>query len=132
MTNLDRSVPIQVDWVSGACMALRREAWEAVGGFDPGYFMYAEDMDLCLRVARAGWRVVFDGGARVEHTVGGSTRKRPFRKVADHHRSALRFYVRHYRGDPRVLLAPVVAAFLAARAAVSLARTAIEHRQDRR
>jgi N-acetylglucosaminyl-diphospho-decaprenol L-rhamnosyltransferase len=128
MTNVDRSVPVQVDWVSGACMVLRRAAWDAVDGFDPGYFMYAEDMDLCLRVARAGWRVVFDGGARVVHTVGGSTRKRPFRKVADHHRSALRFYVRHYRGDPRLLLTPAVAAFLAARAAVSFARTAIDRR----
>jgi N-acetylglucosaminyl-diphospho-decaprenol L-rhamnosyltransferase len=128
MTNVDRRIPVQVDWVSGACMALRREAWDAVGGFDVGYFMYAEDMDLCLRVARAGWRVVFDGAARVEHTVGGSTRRRPFRKVADHHRSALRFYVRHYRRDPRLLLTPAVAAFLTARAAVSLARTALERR----
>jgi N-acetylglucosaminyl-diphospho-decaprenol L-rhamnosyltransferase len=129
MTNLDRSIPIQVDWVSGACMVLRRETWDEVGGFDEGYFMYAEDMDLCLRVARAGWRVVFDGGARVEHTVGGSTRHRPFRKVVDHHRSALRFYVRHYRRDPRLALTPAVAAFLAARAAVSFARTALERRR---
>ncbi|HKE97832.1 MAG TPA: glycosyltransferase family 2 protein [Actinomycetes bacterium] len=124
LTGVDRSVPVQVDWVSGACMCVRRQAWEKVGGFDPGYFMYAEDMDLCLRIARAGWRVVFDGGAEVVHTVGGSTRYRPYRKVLDHHRSALRFYVRHHRRDPRILLAPGVAAFLAARGLVSLARTA--------
>jgi N-acetylglucosaminyl-diphospho-decaprenol L-rhamnosyltransferase len=130
MTGVDRSVPVQVDWVSGACMCVRRDAWEAVGGFDPGYFMYAEDMDLCLRIARAGWRVVFDGGATVWHTVGGSTRYRPYRKVLDHHRSALRFYVRHYRRDPRIALTPLVAGFLAARAGVSLARTAAQRRGE--
>jgi N-acetylglucosaminyl-diphospho-decaprenol L-rhamnosyltransferase len=128
MTGVDRTVPVQVDWVSGACMCVRRTAWDAVGGFDDGYFMYAEDMDLCLRIARAGWRVVFDGGARVEHTVGGSTRHRPYKKVLDHHRSALRFYVRHYRRDPRIVLSPLVAGFLTARGAVSLARTAAARR----
>jgi N-acetylglucosaminyl-diphospho-decaprenol L-rhamnosyltransferase len=131
MTGVDRSVPVQVDWVSGACMCVRRDAWDAVGGFDPGYFMYAEDMDLCLRIARAGWRVVFDGGARVWHTVGGSTRRRPYRKVLDHHRSALRFYVRHYRRDPRIVLTPLVAGFLTARGAVSLGRTAVGRRRVR-
>jgi N-acetylglucosaminyl-diphospho-decaprenol L-rhamnosyltransferase len=129
LTGVDRSVPVQVDWVSGACMCVRREAWEKVGGFDPGYFMYAEDMDLCLRIARAGWRVVFDGGAEVTHTVGGSTRYRPYRKVLDHHRSALRFYVRHHRRDPRILLTPAVAGFLTARGVASLARTAAVRRR---
>lgn len=131
MTNVDRTIPIQVDWVSGACMLLRRETWDRVGGFDDGYFMYAEDMDLCLQVKRAGWRVVFDGAADVEHTVGGSTRSRPYRKVFDHHRSAFRFYRRHYQGDPRLALAPAVAAFLTARAAVSLVRTYLSRRQER-
>jgi N-acetylglucosaminyl-diphospho-decaprenol L-rhamnosyltransferase len=130
LTGVDRSVPVQVDWVSGACMCVRHAAWEQVGGFDPGYFMYAEDMDLCLRIARAGWRVVFDGGAEVVHTVGGSTRRRPYRKVLDHHRSALRFYVRHHRRDPRILLAPLVAGFLTARGAVSFARTAARRRRS--
>jgi N-acetylglucosaminyl-diphospho-decaprenol L-rhamnosyltransferase len=131
MTGVDRSVPIQVDWVSGACMLVRRSAWDAVSGFDEGYFMYAEDMDLCLRIARAGWRIVFDGRSHVEHTVGGSTKFRPYHKVLDHHRSALRFYVRRTRNDPRIALTPLVAGFLTARGAVSLARTAVARRTGR-
>lgn len=124
MAEVDRSVPLPVDWVSGACMLLRREAFEAVGGFDGGYFMYFEDMDLCLRLARVGWRVVFDSEAEVVHVGGNSARKAPYRKVVDHHRSTMRFYRRRYARDPRILLAPLVGAFLLVRAAVSLARVA--------
>ena len=124
MAEVDRSAPLRVDWVSGACVLLRRDAFDAVGGFDGGYFMYFEDMDLCLRLARAGWRVVFDPQAEVVHVGGNSTRTAPYRKVVNHHRSTLRFYRRRYARDPRILLAPLVAAFLLLRAAVSLARTA--------
>jgi N-acetylglucosaminyl-diphospho-decaprenol L-rhamnosyltransferase len=132
MTGVDRSVPIQVDWVSGACMLLRRAAFDQVGGFDEGYFMYNEDMDLCLQLGRAGWRVVFDPGALVVHRVGGSTRHAPYRKVLNHHRSAFRFFRRRYRRDPRILLAPLVAGFLLTRALASLARTWLERRAARR
>jgi N-acetylglucosaminyl-diphospho-decaprenol L-rhamnosyltransferase len=121
LTELDRTNPAEVDWVSGACMLVRRSAFKAVGGFDESYFMYFEDMDLCLRLARGGWRVVFEPRAVVLHTVGGSTRSAPYRKVYNHHRSALRFYCRRYARDPRILLAPLVAATLALRGAVSLA-----------
>jgi N-acetylglucosaminyl-diphospho-decaprenol L-rhamnosyltransferase len=125
MADLDRSRPVPVDWVSGACMLLRREAYEAAGRFDAVYFMYFEEMDFCLRLARAGWRVVYDPGAEVTHILGGSTRSAPYRKVWNHHRSALRFYCRRYARDPRLLLAPLVALFLALRGLVSLARTAV-------
>jgi N-acetylglucosaminyl-diphospho-decaprenol L-rhamnosyltransferase len=129
LADLDRSRPVQVDWVSGACMLVRREAYEAAGRFDAGYFMYFEEMDFCLRLAKAGRRVVYDPGAEVTHMLGGSTRSAPYRKVWNHHRSALRFYRRRYAGDPRLLLLPVVALFLLARGLVSLARTAIALRR---
>jgi N-acetylglucosaminyl-diphospho-decaprenol L-rhamnosyltransferase len=130
LADLDRSRPVAVDWVSGACMLVRREAYEAAGRFDAGYFMYFEEMDFCLRLAKAGWRVVYDPGAEVTHILGGSTRRAPYRKVWNHHRSALRFYRRRYAGDPRLLLLPVVALFLLARGLVSLVRTAIVLRRQ--
>jgi len=129
LADLDRSRPAEVDWVSGACMLLRRSTFEEVGGFDGGYFMYFEDMDLCLRLARAGWSVVFEPRATVAHVVGGSTRSAPYRKVVDHHRSTLRFYRRRYAGDPRMLLLPVVAAALLCRGLLSLGRTALQQRR---
>ena len=55
------------DWVSGACFLVRRRAFEAVGGFDESYFMYAEDVDLCWRLGRVGWRVAYAPIAEVTH-----------------------------------------------------------------
>ena len=103
-----------VDWVSGTCMLVRRPAFDAVGGFDEAYFMYVEDVDLCWRLQRAGWRVAYEPGARVVHTVGASSERAPYRMIAAHHRSLLRFAVRSTTGPRRALL-PLVAAGLGVR-----------------
>ena len=120
-----RSSGGDVDWVSGSCMLFRRSAFDDIGGFDTGYFMYFEETDACQQLHRHGWRVVFDPGVEVFHREGGSTRFAPFRKVYNHHRSALRFYCRQHHRDPWIVLAPVIAAGLAARAIASLLRTAV-------
>ena len=59
--------PHEVSFASGAALVVRREAWDAVGGFDPEYFMYGEDLDLSLRLRLAGWGVGTVPGARVRH-----------------------------------------------------------------
>jgi len=61
-----------MDWVSGAVMMLRRQVWDATGGFDPAYFLYYEDIDLCLRARRAGWEVGVVPQATAIHESGGS------------------------------------------------------------
>ena len=61
-----------VDWVSGAVMMVRREVWDATGGFDPAYFLYYEDIDLCLRARRDGWDVGVVPRATAIHESGGS------------------------------------------------------------
>lgn len=61
-----------VDWVSGAALLVRREAFEAVGGFDPRIFMYLEDVDLCRRLREAGWKARYETGGLVRHDLGGS------------------------------------------------------------
>jgi N-acetylglucosaminyl-diphospho-decaprenol L-rhamnosyltransferase len=59
--------PAHVTFASGAAMCVRREAWDALGGFDPDYFMYCEDLELSLRLWLAGWEVGIEPRARVEH-----------------------------------------------------------------
>ena len=73
----DHRQPARVDWVSGACFLVRREAWDAVGGFDPAYFMYMEDVDLCWRLGRAGWGVGYEPAAEVTHVQGVSANQPP-------------------------------------------------------
>ncbi len=61
------------DWVSGACMLVRREVIEQIGLLDDGYFMYYEEVDFCRRAARAGWERWYEPAARVVHLVGQSS-----------------------------------------------------------
>ena len=117
------------DWVSGACMMVRRTAFVSLGGFDESYFMYAEDVDLCWRARRAGWEVLYEPSAVVVHAQGVSTRRRPVAMAVAHHRSAWRFARRSTAGPERVLL-PLVAVGLATRLAATLVRTVL-HPPDR-
>jgi GT2 family glycosyltransferase len=65
---------MRLGWVSGVCMAVRREAYAQVGGFDPAIFMYAEDVDLCRRLALLGWETWRINAHAVRHLCGGSTK----------------------------------------------------------
>ena len=115
--------PVEVDWVSGACFLVRRSAFEQVGGFDESYFMYAEDVDLCWRLGRAGWRAAYVPAAEVIHRQGVSTDHHPYRMIFEHHRSLLRFAARSTEGWRRVLL-PLVVIGIGARAVLAcLARS---------
>ncbi len=93
-----------VGWLSGSCLLLRREAFEAVGGFDPSYFMFFEDVDLCDRLGRAGWQVVHAPDALVRHVGGHSWRDQPGIMIKAHHASAIRYLNRRY---PRFWQAPL-------------------------
>ncbi|MBN8726605.1 MAG: glycosyltransferase family 2 protein [Xanthomonadales bacterium] len=84
----------EVEAVSGALMLVRREAFDAVGGFDPAYFLHAEDLDLCRRLRDAGWRVAIAGGVPVSHAQGGSSRHRPVFVAWHKHRGFWRYFTR--------------------------------------
>lgn len=64
--------PREVEWVAGTCLLVRRDAFEAVGGFDPRFFLYFEDVDLGRNLTRAGWRVAVHPGVIAEHEGGTS------------------------------------------------------------
>jgi N-acetylglucosaminyl-diphospho-decaprenol L-rhamnosyltransferase len=123
MLDWDHASPADVDWVSGACLLARRQAWDEVGGFDRAYFMYLEDVDLCWRIRRRGWAVGYEPAAAVTHVQGVSTNLHPYRMIAQHHRSMWRFARQSLRGGKRLLL-PILGAGLAARVVVACA----EHR----
>ena len=67
----------QVDWVTGAAMAFRREVWDEAGPFDERFRLYAQDLDFCIRAGEAGWRVEIVPGFRVVHHHGATVGRRP-------------------------------------------------------
>lgn len=92
--------PVRRDagWLSGACLLVRRSAFEEVGGFDPEFFMYFEDVDLGYRLSKAGYRNVYEPAATVTHSGAHSTDAESARMIKAHHDSARRFLSKKYQG----------------------------------
>lgn len=99
----EAGVPVSVEAVIGTFVIFRREALEQVSGFDERYFMFAEDLDICQRLRKAGWDVVVETGARVKHFYGGVRRSR--RRFTEFHRiKALSRFLGHGRGQAAMAL----------------------------
>lgn len=84
-----------VGWLSAACLLCRRSAFEAAGGFDEEFFLYFEDIDLCVRLRKAGGRLLFDPGVKVVHEGGSTTGPRAAASRFEYRRSQLLFYRKH-------------------------------------
>ncbi len=100
---LDAAGPRTVDWVTGAAMAFRRKVWKAAGPLDEGFRFYAQDLDFCVRVRRAGWRVqvrpefqvLHHHGATIGRAAGASRHQHPELLWSD-----LLRWARKHRGAP--------------------------------
>jgi GT2 family glycosyltransferase len=95
------------DWVSGACLLVRRGDAEAVGGLDERFFMYTEDVDFCAAIRARGRRVLFTPDVEIVHLRGRSAASAPAATNAAYRRSQLAFYEKHH---PR--WAPVLKLYL--------------------
>ena len=96
-----------VDAVSGACLLVRREAFLEIGGFDPRYFMYGDDLDLQRRLVDCGWKALFVPSARVRHRKRKSSQQRLVRTRFEFYRSMWIYYHAHHGADPAFLKASV-------------------------
>lgn len=85
--NHNNDSPIEVDWVSGACMVARKTALKSVGCFDEKYFLYWEDADLCKRLNNAGWRIIYFPQAEIYHHTGTSSNTAPIASILHFHKS---------------------------------------------
>jgi N-acetylglucosaminyl-diphospho-decaprenol L-rhamnosyltransferase len=113
------SGPTPVDWVSGACMVLRRRMLAQTGSFDESFFMYFEDADLCRRAREAGYAVYYLPRITVIHHAGGSTRSRP-RAIWRLHKSAFLYHRKHGAHGPLNLYSALVLLGLTGRALAKL------------
>lgn len=96
--------PRSVGWLSGACLLVRRAALEAAGLFDEGFFLYFEDIDLCRRLTKEGFGLVFFPEIKVFHAGGAVTSVRRRQSRLEYRRSQLRFYEKHASRLSRRLL----------------------------
>lgn len=87
-----------VAWGGGMCMLVRRELFDALGGFDERFFMYCEDMDLCKRIRGAGYRVRYLAEPCAVHGWGKSTAQLPERMLEESCKSRVRYFEKHYPG----------------------------------
>jgi len=121
-----------VDAINGAFMLIRREALDAVGGFDPRYWMYMEDLDLCYRFAQAGWTTWYEPSVTVIHVKAGTSgKRRSFRLNRAFHYGMYRFYRDHYAPTRNPLTNAAVYAGIAGKLAVSAVRSAVGRIRDR-
>lgn len=92
----DHDRELEVGWVNGACLMVRREVLEQVGGLDEDFFIYGEELDWCYRMWQAGWTVVFTPAAEVVHLGGQAMDAASADRVVLLHLGQLRFYAKHY------------------------------------
>ncbi|MGB5746379.1 MAG: glycosyltransferase family 2 protein [Desulfobacterales bacterium] len=110
----DGKTPIEVDWVSGACMVVKREALDDVGLLDERFFLYWEDVDWCKRMWDKGWKVTYYPQATIQHAVGGSSERNLIRSIFEFHKSAYTYFVKYVK-SPKLLIKPLIIAGLSFR-----------------
>jgi len=115
----DQSHPSSVDWVSGACIVIRRDALREIGSLDERFFMYFEDADLCRRARAAGWLVYYLPHIEIIHQTGASSHSKP-RAIWILHKSAFLYHRKHGAHGPLNVFSAVVLAGLTVRALAKL------------
>lgn len=83
-------------WITAACMLVRRSVYEHVGGFDEGFFMFMEDIDLCARIRATGMEILYTPRASAVHHLGGSQSNVRTSMLLEGERSARRYFLKHY------------------------------------
>ena len=115
----DQTRPTPVDWVSGACLVIRRDCLQEIGPLDERFFMYFEDADLCRRAREAGWLVYYLPHVEIIHQTGASSRSGP-KAIWLLHKSAFLYHRKHGAHGPIGLYSALVLAGLAGRALAKL------------
>ncbi len=127
----DSRTSCEADWVGAACVLVRRTAFEDIGGFDPSFHMYSEEVDLCRRLRSAGWTIRYSPDAVARHHGGQSTTQRAGEQPALLWGSRLRYHRRYGSEGRATVLTLLVAIAYALRAGFWAAR-AIVARAERR
>ncbi|MCL5283199.1 MAG: glycosyltransferase family 2 protein [Armatimonadetes bacterium] len=122
MSDWDHCSTREVDWLSGAAMITRKSLLDEIGAFDEDYYMFCEDVDLCYRAWKSGWKVVYLPEAVITHRIGRSTDQVPVRSTYLFHRSMYLFYRKHYRSKIPIAVRPIILPGIVLRAVGQIVR----------
>ena len=115
--------PRTTGWLSGAFFLVKREAFEQIGGFDERYFMFFEDVDLCFRLSRLGWRNVYVPRSSITHSGAHATKTSMVDMIQAHHKSAERFLSKLYPRKSQAVLRGLLGIGLRLRSAIETSLT---------
>lgn len=114
-----------VDQPSGACLLVRREAWDDAGPLDERFFMYFEEVDFCWRVRQAGWRIRFTPMPQITHYGGQSSLQNLDARIAQRYASLVSFFRKQYGPLTTWALCAAIAPAALARALLATLRAAL-------
>ncbi len=124
LSDWDHATERDVDWVSGACMMVRRAAIDAVGPLDEAFFMFNEDVDWCRRMNLAGWSVSYVPDAVVVHHIGASRRRTANKVILERHRGMIHYFRKYHPSNP--LVRGIAEVLILARAGLMMAANALK------
>lgn len=108
LTDLPDDEVYEIDCLTGAFMFMRKEALDEAGLLDETFFMYGEDIDLCYRIKKSGWKIVYYGKSKITHLKGASSKKQKSKLIYEFYRAMYIYYNKHHAGESVFLVNWVV------------------------
>ncbi len=96
LDNLPDGEVYEIDCLTGAFMFIRKDALDEVGFLDETFFMYGEDIDLCFRIKKSGWKIVYYGKSKITHFKGASSKKQKSKLIYEFYRAMYIYYKKHH------------------------------------
>jgi O-antigen biosynthesis protein len=118
LTYLDENATHEVEAICGAFMLIKKDIFDQVGGFDEDYFMYGEDLDLCYKIKKAGYKIIYFSGTSIIHFKGESTRKSSLSYVNNFY-GAMRIFVQKNLHKNSIILNSLIKLLIIYRASIS-------------
>ena len=99
LNNLPDDEIYEIDCLTGAFMFMRAKALDEVGFLDETFFMYGEDIDLCYRIKKAGWKIIYYGESKITHLKGASSKKQKNKLIYEFYRAMYIYYKKHHADE---------------------------------
>ena len=98
----------EIDCLTGAFMFMRKDTLDEVGLLDETFFMYGEDIDLCYRIKKAGWKIVYNGEIEITHLKGASSKKQKSKLIYEFYRAMYIYFKKHHADENSSIVNAVV------------------------